>query len=138
MDIKKIYTENGKVIKEYFVHKEDAKEVASKLGIGDDLVETLENIFATDEFIVVEEDNSISLSKDGKMVGFNIISGYLNSTNANSKSIAVGTENTSPINTETMEGTVNTSSVDITQKDWSKFGKVEEKDENLDENLDEN
>ena len=37
MDIKKIYTENGKVIKEYFVHKEDAKEVASKLGIADDL-----------------------------------------------------------------------------------------------------
>ena len=44
MNIKKIYTENGKVIKEYFVHKEDAKEVASKLGISDDLVETLENI----------------------------------------------------------------------------------------------
>ena len=61
MDIKKIYTENGKVIKEYFVHKEDAKEVASKLGIGDDLVETLENIFATDEFIVVEKDNGILL-----------------------------------------------------------------------------
>lgn len=127
MDIKKIYTENGKVIKEYFVHKEDAKEVASKLGIGDDLVETLENIFATDEFIVVEKDNSISLSKDGKMVGFNIISGYLNSTNANSKSIAVGTENTSPINTETMEGTVNTSSVDITKKNGLNLGKLKKK-----------
>ena len=123
MDIKKIYTENGKVIKEYFVHKEDAKEVASKLGIGDDLVETLENIFATDEFIVVEKDNDISLSKDGKMVGSNIISGYLNSTNANSKSIAVGTENTSPINIETMEGTVNTSSADITQKIGLNLGK---------------
>lgn len=123
MDIKKIYTENGKVIKEYFVHKEDAKEVASKLGIGDDLVETLENIFATDEFIVVEKDNGISLSKDGKMVGFNIISGYLNSANVNSKSIAVGTENTSPINIETMEGTVNTSSADITQKIGLNLGK---------------
>lgn len=127
MDIKKIYTENGKVIKEYFVHKEDAKEVASKLGIGDDLVETLENIFATDEFIVVEKDNSISLSKDGKMVGFNIISGYLNSTNANSKPITVGTENTSPINTETMEGTVNTSSVDITKKNGLNLGKLKKK-----------
>ena len=127
MDIKKIYTENGKVIKEYFVHKEDAKEVASKIGIGDDLVETLENIFATDEFIVVEKDNDISLSKDGKMVGFNIISGYLNSTNANSKSIAVGTENTSPRNTETMEGTVNASSVDITQKIGLNSGKLKKK-----------
>ena len=46
MYIKKIYAENGKVIKEYFVHKEDAKEVASKLGIADDLVETLENILS--------------------------------------------------------------------------------------------
>ena len=127
MDIKKIYTENGKVIKEYFVHKEDAKEVASKLGIGDDLVETLENIFATDEFIVVESDNDISLSKDGKMVGSNIISGYLNSINANSKSIAVGTETTSPINTETMEGTVNTSSVDITPKIGLNLGKLKKK-----------
>ena len=123
MDIKKIYTENGKVIKEYFVHKEDAKEVASKIGIRDDLVETLENIFATDEFTVVEKDNGISLSKDGKMVGFNIIYGYLNSTNTNSKSIAVGIENTSPINTETMEGTVNTSSADITQKIGLNLGK---------------
>ena len=79
MNIKKIYTENGKVIKEYFVHKEDAKEVASKLGVSDDLVETLENILATDEFVVVENENGFSLSTDGKMVGFNIISGYLNS-----------------------------------------------------------
>ena len=118
MNIKKIYTENGKVIKEYFVHKEDAKEVASKLGIDDDLVETLENILATDEFIVVENENGFSLSKDGKMVGFNIIFGYLNSANVNNESTVVEEENISPINDETMEGIVNGE---------------EEKDENLDE-----
>ena len=118
MNIKKIHTENGKVIKEYFVHKEDAKEVASKLGIDDDLVETLENILATDEFIVVENENGFSLSKDGKMVGFNIIFGYLNSANVNNESTVVEEENISPINDETMEGIVNGE---------------EEKDENLDE-----
>lgn len=111
MDIKKIYTENGKVINEYFVHKEDAKEVASKLGISDDLVETLENILSTDEFIVVENEKGFSLSKDGKMVGFNIISGYLNSANVNNESTVVEKENVSPINDETMEGIVNTPDV---------------------------
>jgi Mn-dependent DtxR family transcriptional regulator len=100
MNIKKIYTENGKVIKEYFVHKEDAKDVASKLGIGDDLVETLENILATDEFIVVENENGFSLSKDGKMVSFNIIAGYLNSENINSKPIVVGDNENSIVNSE--------------------------------------
>ena len=59
MDIKKSYTENGKVIKEYFVHKEDAKEVASKLGIADDLVEKLEKMLSTDDFVVVENENLI-------------------------------------------------------------------------------
>lgn len=100
MDIKKIYTENGKVVKEYFVHKEDAKKVASKLGIGDDLVETLENILATDEFVVVENENGFSISKDGKMVGFNIISGYLNSENINSKPIIVGGNENDTVNSE--------------------------------------
>ena len=100
MNIKKIYAENGKVIKEYFVHKEDAKEVASKLGIDDDLVETLENILATDEFIVVENDNGFSLSKDGKMVSFNIIAGYLNSENINSKPIIVGDNENDTVNSE--------------------------------------
>src|SRR5574344_872376 len=100
MDIKKIYTENGKVIKEYFVHKEDAKDVASKLGIGDDLVETLEKILSTDEFIVVENDNGFSLSKDGKIVGFNIISGYLNSENINSKPIIVGDNENTNVDSE--------------------------------------
>ena len=100
MDIKKIYTENGKVIKEYFVHKEDAKEVASKLGISDDLVESLENILATDDFIVVENENGFSLSKDGKMVGFDIIAGYLNSENINSKPIIVGDNENDTVNSE--------------------------------------
>lgn len=100
MDIKKIYTENGKVIKEYFVHKEDAKEVASKLGISDDLVETLENILSTDEFIVVENENGFSLSKDGKMVGFNIISGYLNSESINGETITVNENGNATINKE--------------------------------------
>ena len=100
MNIKKIYTENGKVIKEYFVHKEDAKEVASKLGIGDDLVETLENILSTDEFIVVENEKGFSLSKDGKMVSFDIIAGYLNSENVDSKPIIVGDNENSTVNSE--------------------------------------
>ena len=103
MNIKKIYTENGKVIKEYFVHKEDAKEVASKLGISDDLVETLENILSTDEFIVVENENGFSLSKDGKMVSFDIIAGYLNSENINSKPIIVGDNENDTINSEEVE-----------------------------------
>ena len=102
MNIKKIYTENGKVIKEYVVHKEDAKEVASKLGISDDLVETLENILATDEFIVVENENGFSLSKDGKMVSFDIIAGYLNSENINSKDIVVNEKDNATINKEDM------------------------------------
>ena len=100
MNIKKIYTENGKVIKEYFVHKEDAKEVASKLGISDDLVEALENILATDDFIVVENENGFFLSKDGKMVGFDIIAGYLNSENINSKPIIVGDNENDTVNSE--------------------------------------
>jgi enolase len=100
MNIKKIYTQNGKVIKEYFVHKEDAKEVASKLGIGDDLVETLENILSTDEFIVVENEGGFSLSKDGKMVSFDIIAGYLNSEAANSKPIVVGDNENPTVNSE--------------------------------------
>lgn len=128
MNIKKIYTENGKVIKEYFVHKEDAKEVASKLGIDDDLVETLENILATDEFVVVENENGFSLSKDGKMVSFNIIAGYLNSANVNSKPIIVGTDNASPINDETMEGIANTPDVNT-----ETLNGAEDNDENLDE-----
>lgn len=102
MDIKKIYTENGKVIKEYFVHKEDAKEVASKLGIADDLVEKLEEMLATDEFIVVENENGFSLSKDGKMVSFDIITGYLNSENINSKDIVVNENDNATINKEDM------------------------------------
>ena len=102
MDIKKIYTENGKVIKEYFVHKEDAKEVASKLGIADDLVEKLEEMLATDEFIVVENENGFSLSKDGKMVSFDIIAGYLNSENINSKDIVVNENDNATINKEDM------------------------------------
>ena len=102
MDIKKIYTENGKVIKEYFVHKEDAKEVASKLGIADDLVEKLEEMLATDEFIVVENENGFSLSKDGKMVSFDIIAGYLNSENINSKNIVVNENDNATINKEDM------------------------------------
>lgn len=100
MNIKKIYTENGKVIKEYFVHKEDAKEVASKLGIGDDLVETLENILATDEFVVVENENGFSLSKDGKMVSFNVIAGYLNSEAINGETIIVNENDNATINQE--------------------------------------
>ena len=127
MNIKKIYTENGKVIKEYFVHKEDAKEVASKLGIGDDLVE-LENILATDEFIVVENENGFSLSKDGKMISFNIISGYLNSENVNNESTVVEKENVPPINDETMEGIVNTSDVNA-----EILNSEEDKDEKVDE-----
>src|SRR5574344_544078 len=119
MDIKKIYTKNGKVIKEYCAHKEDAKEVASKLGIGDDLVETLENILSTDEFIVVENENGFSLSKDGKMVSFDIIAGYLNSENVNSKSV--------------VEGKVDTKKVSPSKIDTSKYGKVEEADTDLDE-----
>ena len=103
MNIKKIYTENGKVIKEYFVHKEDAKEVASKLGISDDLVETLENILSTDEFIVVENENGFSLSKDGKMVSFDIIAGYLNSESINSKPIVVGDNENYTVNSEEVE-----------------------------------
>ena len=102
MNIKKIFTENGKVIKEYFVHKEDAKEVASKLGISDDLVETLENILATDEFVVVENENGFSLSKDGKMVSFDIITGYLNSEAINSKDIIVNEDDNATINQEDM------------------------------------
>ena len=102
MNIKKIFTENGKVIKEYFVHKEDAKEVASKLGISDDLVETLENILATDEFIVVENENGFSLSKDGKMVSFNVIAGYLNSEAINGKDIIVNEDDNATINQEDM------------------------------------
>ncbi len=118
MDIKKIYTENGKVIKEYFVHKEDAKEVASKLGISDDLVETLEKILATDEFIVVENPNGLSLSKDGKAVSFNAIAGYLNSENVNSKSIVTGE--------------VDTQKISPSKIDTSKYGKVDETDTYLD------
>ena len=133
MNIKKIYTENGKVIKEYFVHKEDAKEVASKLGIDDDLVEKLEKMLSTDDFVVVENENGFYLSKDGKMVGFNIISGYLNSENVNNESTVVEKENVSPINNETMEGTMTTQDVDIAKIDCSKFGKVDDKDKNLDE-----
>ena len=133
MNIKKIYTENGKVIKEYFVHKEDAKEVASKLGIDDDLVEKLEKMLSTDDFVVVENENGFSLSKDGKMVSFNIISGYLNSANVNNESTVVEKENVSPINNETMEGTMTTQDVDIEKIDCSKFGKVDDKDKNLDE-----
>ena len=133
MNIKKIYTENGKVIKEYFVHKEDAKEVASKLGIDDDLVEKLEKMLSTDDFVVVENENGFYLSKDGKMVGFNIISGYLNSANVNNESTVVEKENVSPINNETMEGTMTTQDVDIAKIDCSKFGKVDDKDKNLDE-----
>ena len=132
MNIKKIYTENGKVIKEYFVHKEDAKEVASKLGIDDDLVEKLEKMLSTDDFVVVENENGFYLSKDGKMVGFNIISGYLNSANVNNESTVVEKENVSPINNETMEGTMTTQDVDIAKIDCSKFGKVDDKDKNLD------
>ena len=133
MNIKKIYTENGKVIKEYFVHKEDAKEVASKLGIDYDLVEKLEKMLSTDDFVVVENENGFYLSKDGKMVGFNIISGYLNSANVNNESTVVEKENVSPINNETMEGTMTTQDVDIAKIDCSKFGKVDDKDKNLDE-----
>ena len=133
MNIKKIYTENGKVIKEYFVHKEDAKEVASKLGIDDDLVEKLEKMLSTDDFVVVENENGFYLSKDGKMVGFNIISGYLNSANVNNESTVVEKENVSPINNETIEGTMTTQDVDIAKIDCSKFGKVDDKDKNLDE-----
>lgn len=128
MDIKKIYTQNGKVIKEYFVHKEDAKEVASKLGIGDDLVEKLEKMLTTDEFIVVENENGFSLSKDGKMVGFNIISGYLNSENVNNEYTVVEKENVSPINDETMEGIVNTPDANT-----ETLNGEEDKDEKVDE-----
>ena len=103
MNIKKIYTENGKVIKEYFVHKEDAKEVASKLGISDDLVETLENILSTDEFIVVENENGFSLSKDGKMVSFDIIAGYLNSESINGETITVNENGNATVNSEEVE-----------------------------------
>ena len=102
MDIKKIYTENGKVIKEYFVHKEDAKEVASKLGIDDDLVETLENILATDDFVVVEKNGGFSLLRDGKTVDFNVIAGYLNSESINGKDIVVNENDNATINKEDM------------------------------------
>ena len=122
MNIKKIYTENGKVIKEYFVHKEDAKDVASKLGIADDLVEKLEEMLATDEFIVVENENGFSLSKDGKMVSFNVIAGYLNSEDINGKN--------------TVSGTISTETIDISQIDCSKSGKVKENGSDIDESLD--
>ena len=128
MNIKKIYAENGKVIKEYFVHKEDAKEVSSKLGISDDLVETLEKILATDEFIVVENPNGFSLSKDGKAVSFNAIAGYLNSENVNNESTVVEKENVSPINNETMKGIANTPDVNT-----ETLNGEEEKDEKVDE-----
>ena len=119
MNIKKIYTENGKVIKEYFVHKEDAKEVALKLGITDDLVETLEEILATDEFTVIENSNGFYLSKDGKAVGFDIVAWYLNSEKFNSKHIVVGE--------------VDTQKVSHSKIDTSKYGKAEETDIDLDE-----
>ena len=107
--------------------------MASKLGIDDDLVEKLEKMLSTDDFVVVENENGFYLSKDGKMVGFNIISGYLNSANVNNESTVVEKENVSPINNETMEGTMTTQDVDIAKIDCSKFGKVDDKDKNLDE-----
>ena len=80
----------------------DGKEVASKLGISDDLVETLENILSTDEFIVVENENGFSLSKDGKMVSFDIIAGYLNPESINGNDIVVNENDNATINKEDM------------------------------------
>ena len=76
MDIKKIYTENGKVIKEYFVHKEDAKEVASKIGIYNDDVSYLAEVIASHNCVLVEQITGFTLLVDGDLFRFKSVSDF--------------------------------------------------------------
>ena len=66
--------------------------------------ETLADINETmlEKLQETENDNGFSLSKDGKMVSFNIIAGYLNSESINGKDIVVNENDNATINKEDM------------------------------------